>query len=121
LSHMDTVLGISIAEHTGKTRHRTTDRHWSVTAPHNILSLLAETPFLRTGVPFIPHRCTPPDPACPLKGIGNGRVLSPVNKQTDRRTDLAGFPHIVKPLCHPVCPGTLIDRKSTRLNSSHVS
>ena len=105
---MDTVLGIPITEHTGKTRHRTADGHGSVTAPHNIFSLLAKTSFLRTGVSLIPHRSSSPDPACPLECIGNRGILSPVNKQADWCTDFTGFPHIVEPLCHPVGPGTLV-------------
>ena len=105
---MNPVLRISISENTRQTRYRTVDRHRSVTAPHNVFSLLAETAFLWTGVSLIPHRCSSPDPSCPLQCIGNGWILSPVNKQTDRCPFLTGFPHIIKPLSHPVCPRSLV-------------
>ena len=105
---MDAVLWISITEHTRKAGHRAVDRHRAVASPYNILCLLAEPAFLRTGVSLVPDCGSSPDPACPLKGIGNGRVLSPVNKEADRSPSLAGFPHIVQPFCHPVGPGTLV-------------
>ena len=105
---MNTVLWISITEHTGKTGNRAVDWHRAITAPHNILSLLAKTSFLRTRVSLIPNRSSSPDPACPLECIGNRGILSPVNKQADWRTNFTGFPRIVEPLCHPMGPGTLI-------------
>ncbi len=104
---MDAVLRISISEDTRQTGYRAVDRHRSVTAPHNIFSLLAESAFLRTGVP-LSHTGSSPDPSCPLEGIGDGRVLSPVNKEADRSPFLAGFPHIIQPFSHPVCPGSLV-------------
>ena len=105
---MDAVLGISITKHTRKAGHRAVDRHRSVASPYNIFCLLAESAFLRTGVPLVPDGSPSPDPPCPLEGISDGRVLSPVNKEADRSPSLAGFPHIVQPFCHPVGPGTLI-------------
>ena len=69
---------------------------------------LAKTAFLWTGVSLIPHRCSSPDPSCPLQCIGNRWILAPVNEQADRSTFLAGFPHIIEPLSHPVCPGSLV-------------
>ena len=105
---MDTILGIAISEHSWKAGHRAVDWHRAITAPHNILSLLAKAPLLRSGVSLIPHCSSSPDPACPLKGIGNGWILSPVNKQADRCACLAGFSHIIQPFCHPVSPGTLV-------------
>ena len=105
---MDAVLGIPITEHTRKTGHRAVDWHRTVASPHDVFCLLAKPAFLRTGISFVPDCSSSPDPACPLKGIGDRRVLSPVNKKADRSPSLAGFPHIVQPFCHPVGPGTLI-------------
>ena len=79
---MDAVLRISISKNTRQTGDRAVDRHRSVTAPHDIFSLLAEAPFLRTGVSLIPHCGSSPDPACPLQGICDRRYcLQSMNRQ----------------------------------------
>src|SRR5699024_5692808 len=97
-----------VTEDPGEAGDRAVNRHRTVASPYDILSLLAETAFLRAGVPLIPHSGPTPDPARPLKGICNAGILPPVNKQADRGAFLAGFPGIIEPFCHPMGPRPLV-------------
>ena len=105
---MGAVLRVGVTEHPRQAPHRATYRHGAVTAPHDVLALLAETPFLRAAGQLIPNHSTPPNPSGPLEGIGDGGILPPVNKQADGRSRLTGFPGVGQPLGHPSRPAALI-------------
>ena len=115
---MDSILWVSVAKHPRQAGNRTADWHRSIASPYDILCLLAEPSLLRTGISLVPHSSSPPDPSRPLQCICDGRVLSPVNKQTNGCTRFTGFAHIVQPFCHPVCPGTLILVVSVKIRQS---
>ena len=70
---MNALLGVAVLKHTGQAGHRSGDGHIPITAPDDIFRLLSEATLLGSAVALIPDRSTPPDPACPLEGIGGRR------------------------------------------------
>ena len=105
---MDSILRVTVFEHTGETRHRTADGHIAIGTPDNVLRLLTEPTLLRAAVALIPDSGAAPDPASPLEGIGGCGKLPPVNEHAHWRTRLAGFSRLVQPLRCPAGPGALI-------------
>ena len=105
---MDAVLRIGIAEYARQAAHRAVHRHGAVGAPHDIFALLAETSLLRAAGHLIPNHRAAPDPSGPLQGVGDGRILPPIDKQTDGRSRLAGFARVGQPFGHPSCPASLV-------------
>lgn len=108
LCEMDAILRIAVLKHTGQAGNGTADGHISVAAPDDVFRLLPEPSFLRTAVSLVPDGGAPPDPACPLQGIGGSGELTPVDEHTHRRTRLADFTGLVKPFGCPACPAALI-------------
>ena len=102
------VLRIGIAEYARQAAHRAVHRHGAVGAPHDIFALLAEASFLRAAGHLIPNHRAAPDPSGPLQSVGDGRILPPVDKQTDGRSRFAGFACIGQPFRHPSCPASLV-------------
>ena len=101
-------MGIGMPKYARQTRHRAADRHIAVGAPDNVLCLLAEPALLRPAVCFIPDSGAPPDPPCPLEGVGSCGKLPPVNEHTHRRAGFANLSRLIQPLRCPTGPGALV-------------
>lgn len=113
-SDMGPVLGVGVSKHPRQASHRAIDGEGSVGTPDDILTLLAKAPLLRAAGQLVPT--TQPRQTHPAhcRGIGDGGVLSPVDKQAHRRSQVCrrgGRPIAIPPPSGSSCAGPSVPVK----------